>query len=155
AFTPDGKRMAAVLSDGDKRRIHVWSMVTGEELLSDTDDNRFVCDNAAFSPDGKHLVVSFNGAGLFCWDVAAGRRLWHDKDNYAEALAVTPGGKVIFRGGTLKVPELDLRTGRPTRELRLPKLWYTRQLLVTPDGRRLLESRNDGVPLAVWDLKTG
>ena len=66
---------------------------------------------------------------------------------------VTPGGKVICPVYPRKAVELDLRTGRHTSTLPLPALSPNHWLLVTPDGRRLLDAGRDGV--IIWDLKSG
>jgi RNA polymerase sigma factor (sigma-70 family) len=152
-FSSDSKRLAAVVAAGDKR-LHVWSVDTGEKLLEGEIDSGDWCQQVLFSPDGKYVLIcaSGSGHGLYCWEVASKRRLWKTRDVFTHHIAVTPEGKVICPVFPKRPTVLDVRTGRPS-ELPLPALLPGQRLVVTPDGRRLLDGGRDGVN--VWDLETG
>jgi WD40 repeat protein/serine/threonine protein kinase len=106
AFSPDGRRLAAVVSvkEAGKQRdaVKVWDAATGREALTiPGGPYRLAVDGLvgptalgmAFSPDGKHLAASVwlpeqgkQAAGVKVWDAATGR----------EALTI-PGNSYTFR----------------------------------------------------------
>jgi len=96
---PDGKTLAlggageaVVLFDIEKRKI--VARLAGDEKYPSKFPKGFKPESGAefriysehatakiaASPDGKRLAVSTSGGWLSVWDVAARKRLWHDRD---------------------------------------------------------------------------
>ena len=71
AFSPDGTRLAAA-SDG--RRLHLWDVTTGEELLKVNGNTVDYVRSIAFSPDGARLFSTMNGT-VHVWDATTGQEL--------------------------------------------------------------------------------
>jgi WD40 repeat protein len=105
----------------------------------------------AFAPDGKRLLASFSSTdeGMYCWDIATGRRLWQNKKFGHSPIVFTPDGKILCAHGGA----VDLEMGPNVDISHLPTLNSNMHLALTPDGRMLLLADNKGVP--VWDLKEG
>lgn len=73
AFSPDGKRFAAV-SSVNQQTIRIWNVATGQVEAAMKDDTYFTDDSVSFSPDGRHIAVSA-GNKVSLWDVASHRKI--------------------------------------------------------------------------------
>jgi WD40 repeat protein len=131
AFTPEGKRLA---SWGDDMYLRVWDMGTGKALAEwalrpsgikipeetdeprrgGPDDWRMGLDRAAFSPDGRLLVLRMGS--IYVFDVESGKELGksESEDGHAMGLAVSPDGKSFLtsawgRGEQTKLPDGRVR----------------------------------------------
>ncbi|MBK8207080.1 MAG: WD40 repeat domain-containing protein [Planctomycetes bacterium] len=71
AVSPDGRLIATA---GFDKVIKLWSMATGEEVLTILGNTEWV-NGVAFSPDGKTLLSCCFGGTTRIWDVATGRHL--------------------------------------------------------------------------------
>jgi len=67
AFSPDGKRLAAVAA-GDTPRIIVWDVTTGQKL-NEFAGHRGGIVSLAFSPDGKRLASGSVDCTALIWNV--------------------------------------------------------------------------------------
>lgn len=154
AFSRDGQRLAVASHLDGKMRVSVWDWRRGEPVLMEAIEG-YDCYQAAFSPDGTHLLVSMisRPSGIYCWDIAAKKLLWQSTGHLAQQLVVTPAGKVVSAEWEKRV-ERDLRTGAITATLRLPTGVRFPHLAVTRDGTALVES-GGGEAVVVWDLQTG
>jgi RNA polymerase sigma factor (sigma-70 family) len=164
AFSADGKRVAAV---GHRRAgaapggggnqsdhlVRAWDVVTGKELFAADVRNNVSSYLIAFAPDGKRLLASFSSVeeGMYCWDIATGRRLWQNKEFGHTAIVFTPDGKVL--SSQQRPRAVDLETGRNVEIAQLSPFNWDTHLTLAPDGRTLLLANNMGV--TVWDLKEG
>jgi RNA polymerase sigma factor (sigma-70 family) len=162
AFSADGKRVAAVghRRVGDKpggnlddHLVRAWDLATGKQLFAADVRNNVSSSQLAFSPDGKRLLASFSSVdeGMYCWEIATGRRLWQNKEFGHTGFVFLPDGKVL--SSQQRPRAVDLETGRNLEIARLPAFDWDTHLALTPDGRTLLLASNKGV--IVWDLKEG
>jgi serine/threonine protein kinase/WD40 repeat protein len=159
AFSPDGRRLAAVWYGYQPASSYgLWDADTGEELV------RLEAPNApgpcpVFSPDGALLAVGLGGA-LRILDADHGRiRLalpvrWQDIT--AGALAFSRDGKQLSAmGGDRTIRTWDATaTDLPTPLTGLPS--QAQVVAISPDGMRVAAaSRGEGGQadeLRVWDL---
>jgi RNA polymerase sigma factor (sigma-70 family) len=164
AFSADGRRVAAVghrrgnqAAPGggnlDTHLVRAWEVATGKELFAADMRNNVSSYLVAFSPDGKWLLASFSSVdeGMYCWDLASGRRLWQNKAFGHTAIIFTPDGKIL--SSQQQPRAVDLETGRNVEIAQLPPFSWDTHLALTPDGHTLLLANNKGV--IVWDLEKG
>jgi WD40 repeat protein len=153
AFSPDGKRVAAVGHRGKRHFVRAWDRTSGKEVFARDERNDAGSDQLLFTPDGKRLLASFMSIeeGMYCWDIATGKQVWQNKEFVPSSLVLTPDGKILSAMQTL--PVLDLATGRPRTLKKTPPLTWGIRLTLTPKGRILLLATRAGV--VVWDLVRG
>jgi WD40 repeat protein len=98
AFSPDGKVLAAGLSDG---QVKLWNLSTRKEVSTLKGHVSHV-SRLAFFPDGRRLLSGGGGDNTVkMWDVATGQELVSFKhNNQVTGVAVSPDGKVIASGST-------------------------------------------------------
>jgi WD40 repeat protein len=164
AFSRDGKRLAAA-SPGltDRRRrpafqleVKVWDTETGKQISSF--DLDCFASELAFSPDGKHLIISDAENGQIR-NVASGKKEIALKEKLnAACLAYSPDGRFLATGSRSS-PQLqgevnlwDLVSGKKIRSLGKQEGWIV-SLGFSPDGRRLASAASYGVK--VWNTVTG
>ncbi len=163
AISADGQRVAAVGHGGSMPRpeggsqtdhfVRAWDVASGKELFAADVRNQVSSQLLVFTPDGKRLLASFSSAdeGMYCWDIASGRRLWQNKAFGHTDIVFTPDGKIL---SSQRWPRaVDPETGREVEIPQLPPLKGDTHLALMPDGRTLLVSDDKGV--TVWDLKEG
>jgi RNA polymerase sigma factor (sigma-70 family) len=161
AFSADSKRVAAVghrrdndkPSSPDNHLVRVWDRETGKQLFAADVRNNVSSDELAFSPDGTRILASFTSVeeGMYCWDIATGKRLWQNKEFGNAGIVFTSDGKIL--SSQQRPRAVDLETGRNVEVRNLPAFEWDTHLSLTPDGRTLLLANKQGV--RVWDLKEG
>lgn len=73
AWSPDGRRMAYVTGDGEKKNIRVMDMLSGEEACVTDEDGIFY--RPAWHPSGNHLAFNNKGPGShYLWMIDADGR---------------------------------------------------------------------------------
>jgi RNA polymerase sigma factor (sigma-70 family) len=110
---------------------------------------------AAFTPDGKTVLVSDMGGRVIYWDVATGkeiRRVQADRGNVT-ALALSPDGKRMAAGSWGRVRLLDAGTGAAIAAWAVANDSVT-QIAFTPDGKTVA-LRYQGKTIDLWDVAGG
>jgi hypothetical protein len=102
----------------------------------------------AFDPAGATLVASEGATGCEAWDVATGKRLWHEE---RIALRAPPSfaGDVVLLGPRL----LETRTGRPVVLLVGVEPEQVRAAALRQDGKLAALAFDDAV--RVYDVESG
>jgi RNA polymerase sigma factor (sigma-70 family) len=165
AFSTDGKHVAAVghrragaVPGGkgfrDNHLVRAWDVASGKEIFAVDVPNNVSSFIIAFAPDGKRLLASFgsNEEGMYCWDIATGKKLWQNKAFFGQnGIGFTPDGKIL--SSQQQPRAVDLETGREVKIAQLPPFDWDTHLALAPDGQTLLLGNKTGV--TVWDLKEG
>jgi RNA polymerase sigma factor (sigma-70 family) len=162
-FSADAKHIAAVgatrwdYSGSGKGRdylVRAWDLADGKEIFRADVHCLASSDVLALAPDGKHVLASFTSSdtGLYCWDIATGKKLWQYKRFGAPtSVLFTREGKIL--APALRQETLDLATGKMEPIQGAPPIEWDRHLALTPDERTLLISTSEGV--IVWELVHG
>ncbi len=100
-FSPDGKRLAAVMGD---KAVHVWDTASGRRLLDYPETHRTVLDSVAYSPDGGQAATGDRDGIVRLWDVATAKEVGrlHFSDaptSGVEAVAFSADGRTLAAGG--------------------------------------------------------
>jgi WD40 repeat protein len=174
AFTPDGSRLLTVeQSDLHERTFHVWDLKSGRELFDPIRtgyEYRYGPDvgliAAAFSPDGKRLVVG-EVKWFTVFDAWSGKKLASNQGVdaniggawYIHSAEFTPDGTRILAVRSAWTALFDAATGQGVFG-KLNINVYARSL--SPDGKKIIcvyEKVEGGSKLqegvGIWDLTTG
>ena len=145
--------------------IELWDTTTGE-ILSTLKGNMSVLA-LEFSPDGTRLasagMSSDSKVTLQIWDIESREQLWNAEGKestsnkpftgWVNALAFSPGGKMLASGGTDKIVQLwDSATGKPIATFTGHTNGIT-ALTFSPDNRTLASGSADGT-VQFWNIKT-
>jgi WD40 repeat protein/serine/threonine protein kinase len=153
AFGPDGTRAASSSADvtagrghpieEQDRRIRVWDLQTGEQIVEFQPFSGFV-RAVAFSPDGEHVLSgtwnSTDGGTLQLWNIATGeldRRFYGHSDIISDVQFSPDGGRVLSVSWDRSLRIWDVHTGVQLQRLEghLDRLLHAR---FTPDGEYVL-----------------
>ncbi|MEQ1931490.1 MAG: caspase family protein [Parvularculaceae bacterium] len=114
------------------------------------DHKNEIVDSAAFSPDGKRVVTSSNGA--FVWDAATGRRLFKlGRYSSEERGRYDASGERIVTVAPRSVTLWNAATGAEIVQLTATDSLY--DVALSPDGQRLVAGSKGGKAF-VFDLET-
>ncbi|MEM7247485.1 MAG: WD40 repeat domain-containing protein, partial [Acidobacteriota bacterium] len=113
AFSPDGRRLAAVSDDGFLR---TWSVDEGQELLK-LQAHAVQAHGLAWSPDGSRIATGGSDRVLRIWDAVTGDELamLSGHELYAYTLDWSPDGQVLVSGSgdaTVRVWDARARSER-------------------------------------------
>jgi WD40 repeat protein len=129
AWSPDGKRLATLVSGGPTP-IKIWQATTGKEILTlpVAPDG---CRQLAWSPDGNHLAAG--GAQVQVWDLTTGKQKTMDPGGkQVDGMAWSPDGRRLASGYGDVAKVWEVATGKEV--LSVPgacnPAW-------SPDGTRL------------------
>ncbi len=164
ALSPDGKVLASggtfmprTNEDRDKQAeysqtVQLWDVTTGKELRRLRNEQPGHT-GAAFTPDGKALVVCTAASTFVVWDVATGKELrrFAGRRNVGATMQFSPDGKTLAASSPDGVVQAwDFATGRRRGLFEGPRGRLGR-VGFTSDGRILAYGSN-GVALQVWDV---
>jgi WD40 repeat protein len=144
AFSPDGKRLAAVIEEDDLR---LFDTATGKPVQR---LRHYWPSRVAFAPDGKALV-SVRGPVLRLWDPATGKELFQNYEGHQSAVAavaVSPDGKTVATAGD-GVRLWDAATGKPAG--RIEAKGHVAVVAFAPDGKTLAYGGADRA-VHLWDV---
>jgi WD40 repeat protein len=152
AFLPDGRRLAAVGTNG---MVTVWEAGTWHESLTfraHTSDTTSV----AFSPDGQELATASFDKTVKLWDAATGSeiRTFSGHTDQVKSVAFSPDGARLASAsndGTAKV--WSAASGREILTLK----GHTRavnSVVFRSDGKQLASASLD-MTVRLWDAATG
>jgi WD40 repeat protein len=185
-FSPDSQYVASGLSI-----INVWDVAKGniyKTLIAPHATPGIPQDvgirGLSFSPDGKSLVVAYNGVknivvcfrledGNVIWSYEPQRTIWNPL--ITTSLAFTPDGKYVILGtgeggGTninlkhlSRVLFLDAETGKFLRSIDNVHMDYFYALALSREGKLVATATTTGSshqtlntdPVRIWDIETG
>jgi WD40 repeat protein len=150
-FTRDGNTL--LTANHESLGICVWDTWTGK-LLHEFDQG---WRSVALSPDGKLLALG-DYEELRVVELASGKKRFVRKEPEASRSRLAFAGNetlVLARPWGKKVLFLDAATGKErfTREMSNEREGLTRLLAVSPDGKRIAVSDENGI--RVWETKEG
>jgi RNA polymerase sigma factor (sigma-70 family) len=149
-WSPDGKTLASLGGYSSARRVCLWDVATGRELHDLASEGNV--PSAAFSPDGKTLLVAEDQGGAALWDVASGKLLQRFADHGAVvAVGFAPNGRSFAAAGRDGIIRIrDAASGRSAAEMNMgDKL--PRSVVFAPDGKSLASTGARG-DVILWDL---
>jgi RNA polymerase sigma factor (sigma-70 family) len=152
AVSPDGKRVAC--SRGGAHTPALWDVASGKLLGGEGH-----CQPVralAFTADAGALfsASSTTEYALRVWAPATGKELRRAQGvSGANALALSPDGRLLAVGHSDKVSLRDPATDREVR--RLQHAGCLLSVCFSADGRRLSASSQEGKNVRLWDLATG
>jgi WD40 repeat protein len=155
ALSADSTRAVSV---GTDRTVRLWDVEKGKELGQITDLG--VVTRAAFSPDGKRVLVGLLGKDneelLRLFDAESRKQLGAYKGHKGatSGIAFLPGGKSAVACDTAgQVIVWDLESGKKLKEMSHGAL--INDLALSPDGRRAVTAGFGDNKVKVWELQTG
>ncbi|KAF9059433.1 WD40-repeat-containing domain protein [Rhodocollybia butyracea] len=101
AFSPDGKHILSLSHEA----ACIWDAYTGTENITITTPMGTNAYSAAFTPNGKQIVVGYNDSLLRIWDVQTGALVSAPMDGHSGAVlsvSVSPDGMRIASGSNDK-----------------------------------------------------
>ena len=93
SLSPDGRRLAGIVSQGDENRLVVWDAETGKELLrADVQGTQI-----SYSGDGKHLaVIQERGTGIYDAETAKLLTVLRESEEWPGAIAWSHDGRRLL-----------------------------------------------------------
>ena len=168
AFSPDGRLVAAIGSDGKAR---VWNVATRQPAgiavalpISGPISGRLTRDALALSPGGKTFVTVGGNGTAALWSVATGRRVGAPMaagppggqaaaGRPAAAVAFSPDGRTLATAidGTIRLWDVATQQEIGTPMTAGPDPLSA--VAFSPDGRTLATAGGDGTA-RLWDVAT-
>lgn len=147
ALHPDGDRLITNCSDGgftswdlaSRQRLHT----AGRRLFDEDED--FVLEQLAISPDGSTLAAGYGNGAIVLWDTETLTTIgdpMHVHGFKALALVFSPDGRLLFSGSSTgadqEAPTMvawSVAERRPVARFSYGQVGFVNQLLFLPDGR--------------------
>ena len=137
--------------------LWLYCNVTAQDLdIFPQSENLKIINSIAFSPNGKHLIISSHDSRIIIWDVATGKeiRTLQEHGKIAFSLAYSPNGKIIVSGsygGTIMM--WDEITGRSIRTIKGHED-HINSITFSQDGNTFLTVSYDNT-IKLWNANTG
>jgi sugar lactone lactonase YvrE len=120
------------------RTIREWKLPASKQSGC---EGRSWFEGLAWSPDGRLLAASLEGQGIWMWEAATGKELWHAARN--GVIAFAPDGKTLVNGGWDQCLTFqDPITGKVQSVLMDDKK-ITHAVAFSPDGSMLATSHQE------------
>jgi WD40 repeat protein/tRNA A-37 threonylcarbamoyl transferase component Bud32 len=161
AFSPDGRNLAVVDSDGVTRLLDLETGDVRATMREDSDHDRKlrgigVVGVLVFSPDGKKLIVSTSQDVIRAWDIETGEIIntFRGHTDRILVMTVSPDGTRLASGGSGNNIKLwDLGTFDDLSQVISRSDSKFGDSSLSPDGTQLA-TRNAWGGIDIWDLKT-
>jgi hypothetical protein len=158
AFSPDGRRVAAVteVGDGTPGEVMLWEL-DGARRSVEFRGHEDGVNCVAFSPDGAILATGDQKGTIRLWDVATATSrgvIAKAHGDSVRALAFTPDGQSLVSGSwdhRAKLWEVASRRERRAFRGHAEGIWG---VSISRDGALLATASSDHT-LKLWDLQTG
>lgn len=151
AFSPDGSRVLTFVYDG----LYLWDSASGARIARIPTASGCACQTAlAFAADGTLVSAALDG--IKTWRISDGEQLaaWK-REGFANALALSPDGRLLAASEGSRVELWDVRTGQQILQLE-DSPGAVNLLTFSPDGALLAGDSGIAEQAAlVWDVQTG
>ena len=167
-FSPDGRKIATGITP---YQVDLWEVATGkrQSLLPSspaTSEKRSLTYSnlqrdwqCHFSPDGRTLLTSWNGAWVHIWDLALGREVLplgpaegrQGRGILPGSSPVSPDGRLLVRNDTWNdcaVGVWEMASGQKVCRLK----GRFSSATFSPDGRMLAAGCEEDSSILLWDL---
>jgi len=109
-FSPDGKRLAAVMGDNV---IHIWDTASGHRVLDYPQAHRTALRSVAYSPDGRQAATAGQDGVGRLWDVATAKQIGRLRFSERpvsgiEVVAFSSDGRTLAAGGYEFTPQSSI-----------------------------------------------
>jgi RNA polymerase sigma factor (sigma-70 family) len=153
-FSPDGKFLAAGLSDGT---VRVWDVRTRREVKTfgaNPKDGSSAVKGVEWSPDGSCLYVT--AGAVVAWDWREGEVRWQLPAADAARVRASRDGKrlAVVRPDVREVLVLDGGTGKVEAKLEVNRQLQVECVAFSPDGRTVVTGMHGGT-VYIWNAATG
>ncbi|HEX2911255.1 MAG TPA: hypothetical protein VH186_10635 [Chloroflexia bacterium] len=156
AYSPDGKKLAAGLSDGGAL---VWNLKNEQDFFSISEAHQYDVNTVAFSPDGKLLALGGKDELITIWDLATQQELHILGDNSAHqgnevfSVEFSPDGKFLAAGYFGSILRLwDVTSGNLIRSAEGAGAGGIIDL--SPDGKFLASAHAIPDEIHLWDVSS-
>jgi len=152
AFSPDGRRILTVSSDGTAR---IWNVATGKEIQRFEVPKGSV-SSLALSPDGRQILIASSDNTARIWEIATGKEIYRFEvpKGSVSSLAFSPDGRQILTAssdGTARIWEIA--TGKEIQRFEGHTGWVS-SVDFSPDGSQILTGSDDDTA-CLWETTTG
>ena len=146
--------MASFMPHGGKRSNPPAALFLGKDALT-LKGHASDVSRLTFSPDGKRLASSGDGAAVNVWDATSGKERFAlpEKETGPYNLVFSPDGKRLAGRWGQVVQVWDSETGKELLALKGHAKTVT-VVAISPDGRRYAAGCVDGTT-KMWDADTG
>lgn len=133
AFSPDG---ATLVTDGEDNSVRFWSRDDGRLLNAFSPGRYSSRHRIAFALDGSAVVTGGTFDGVVVWDRNTSTRLRELEKSWANAMAVSPDGRLVAAGDEFyEVGLWDIASGEQLAICPTEDLTSIDAIAFAPDGR--------------------
>ncbi|TFY60288.1 hypothetical protein EVG20_g7474 [Dentipellis fragilis] len=154
AVSPDGKRIAVSLNEGD---IQIRLSKTGG-ILASLEGHTKPVETMVFSPNGKRLITGSDDFTIRVWDLESSvitSSILTGHSDYVRGVAISPDGTKIASACDDKTVRLwSTETGTPLLTPLEGHTDWARTVAFFPDGKKII-SAGDDCTIRIWDADTG